>query len=245
MNARDARETPIYPPAMGADRLENGTSPDSRGAPMEYAGSPFEIKQLNDSGHIEGLLAGFGNVDHGGDKLLPGCLTKTLAARSTPLPMLLHHDQKRPIGAWKEWQERAEGLYVKGALTLAIRDAQEAHALAKDGALTGLSIGWQPKQSSRDSSGARIVTEADLFEGSLVAIPMNDKTRVSAIKSIHGARDIEEMLKEGGLSGRKAMRAASAAWKAINEQDDEAAAEAEMAALIKASISRLNAFGGQ
>ena len=38
---------------------------------MEFAGSPFEIKQLNDGGAIEGLLAGFGNVDHGGDKLLP------------------------------------------------------------------------------------------------------------------------------------------------------------------------------
>lgn len=211
---------------------------------MEFAGSPFEIKALDDSGSIEGLLAGFGNVDHGGDKLLPGCLSKSLAARTVPLPMLLHHDLKRPIGAWKQWQEHSEGLYVKGAMTLSTRDAQEAHALAKDGALTGLSIGWEAKRSTRDSSGARVISEAELYEGSLVTVPMNDKARVAAVKAIHGPRDLEELLHDSGLSGRKAKAAASAAWKAINEQSDEAAAEAELAALIRGASARL-AKGGR
>lgn len=211
---------------------------------MEYAGSPFEIKTLTDSGHIEGLLAGFGNVDHGGDKLLPGCLTKSLSARTTPLPMLLHHDMRRPIGAWKEWNERAEGLYVKGNMTLSTRDAQEAHALAKDGALTGLSIGWKATQETHDARGVRMVMEAELFEGSLVTVPMNDKTRVTAVKAIAGARDIAELLQEAGISGRKAKAAAGAAWKAINEQSEEAAAEAELAALIQSATARL-AKGGR
>lgn len=197
---------------------------------MEYAGSPFEIKQLNDSGHIEGLLAGFGDVDMGGDKLLPGCLTKSLAGRSTPLPMLLHHDLHRPIGAWKEWQERPDGLYVKGAFTLASRDAQEAYALAKDGALGGLSIGWKSKRASIDQkSGARVVAEADLFEGSLVTIALHDRTRVAAVKSIAGARDIAELLQEAGYSGRRAKAAAGLAWKALNEESDDA----EAAAIIR------------
>jgi uncharacterized protein len=207
---------------------------------MEYAASPFELKQLDDSGHIEGLLAGFGDVDHGGDKLLPGCLTKSLSARSAHLPMLLHHDLKRPIGAWKSWQERPEGLHVKGSLTMASRDAQEAYALAKDGALTGLSIGWKPLKHSHDAKGVRVVTEADLFEGSLVAVPMNSRTRVTAIKGISGARDIEDLLHEAGLSGRKAKHAASAAWKALNDNPDDDNAElAELAAIIGKSTARL------
>ncbi|PSJ42152.1 HK97 family phage prohead protease [Allosphingosinicella deserti] len=210
---------------------------------MEYAGSPFEIKQLSDSGAIEGLLAGFGNVDHGGDKLLPGCLTKTLASRSAPLPMLLHHDMQRPIGAWKEWQERSEGLYVKGALTLATRDAQEAHALAKDGALTGLSIGWKPTKTTHDAKGVRLVSEAELFEGSLVAIPMNDATRVTAVKAITGPRDIAELLQESGLSSRRAKAAAGAAWKAINEHQDETQADAELAAILTKATARLANIG--
>lgn len=209
---------------------------------MEFVGSPFEIKALDDSGRIEGLLAGFGDVDLGGDKLLQGCFAKSLAARSAPLPMLLHHDLHRPIGAWKEWQERPEGLYVKGALTLATRDAQEAHALAKDGALTGLSIGWKPKAESTDQkSGVRTIAEAELFEGSLVTVPMHERARVTAVKAISGARDIAEMLQEAGLSGRRAKLAAGAAWKAINEND----AEAEIAQLFEQHAARLAAIGGQ
>ena len=181
---------------------------------MKYAGSPFDIKQLNDSGHIEGLLAGFGDVDHGGDNLLPGCLSNSLAKRTVPLPMLLHHDMKRPIGAWKEWQERPEGLYVKGALTLSTRDAQEAHALAKDGALTGLSIGWKPLKGDTDQHGVRTITEAELYEGSLVTVPMHDRARVTAIKDLtESPADLEKGLRElMGLSGRWA-REGWAQWR--------------------------------
>jgi hypothetical protein len=75
---------------------------------MEFAGSPLEIKQLSDSGHIEGLLAGFGDVDNGGDRLLPGCFAKTLASRNAPLPMLLFHDTQ-PADRRVEELGRAEG----------------------------------------------------------------------------------------------------------------------------------------
>lgn len=211
---------------------------------MEYAASPFEIKALDEAGCIEGLLAGFGNVDRGGDMLLAGAFTKTLATRTQPLPMLLHHDQKRPIGVWREWEEKTDGLYVKGRLTLATRDAQEARALANDGALTGLSIGYKAINAQRDRTGVRTIAQADLHEGSLVAVPMNDKTRVTAIKAITGARDLEDLLQEAGLSGRKAKAAASAAWKSINQTEDETQADAELAALIQSATARL-ATGGR
>lgn len=210
---------------------------------MQYAESPFEIKTLNDSGQIEGLLAGFGDVDQGGDRLLYGAFTKSLAARTSPLPMLLHHDQKRPVGVWREWEEKADGLYVKGALTLSTRDAQEAHALARDGALTGLSVGWTGGRGKHErESGVRVIEEAKLYEGSLVTFPMNERTRVISVKSIGGARDIEDLLQESGMSGRKAKAAASAAWKAINTNDDDEA-EAQAAALFNASAARIAAIG--
>ena len=208
---------------------------------MEYAGSPFDIKSLDDAGHIEGLLAGFNNVDRGGDKLLPGVFAKTLAARITPLPMLLHHDLNRPIGAWKEWSERPDGLYVKGRLTLSTRDAQEAHALVKDGALTGLSIGWKSAKDQIDqASGVRVIAEAELFEGSLVTVPMNNRTRVSAIKSIAGARDIAELLQEAGVSGRKAKVAAGAAWRALNTEPD--IVESKLADILEQASASLSRF---
>lgn len=213
---------------------------------MEYAGSPFEIKQLDASGHIEGLLAGFGDVDHGGDKLMPGCLRKSLAKRTVPLPMLLHHDMKRPIGAWKEWEERSEGLYVKGSLTLNTRDAQEAHALAKDGALTGLSIGWKPVRGDIDQkTGERVITEAELFEGSLVTVPMHDRARVTAVKNLECPADLERGLRDLGLSGRWAREGSFALWRLKHKQSDDDEAEAEAVAILNASAARIAALGAR
>ena len=213
---------------------------------MDFAASAFDIKSLNDSGSIEGLLAGFGNVDSHGDRILYGAFSKTLAARGErPLPMLLHHDMARPIGAWKSWQEREDGLYVKGTITLGTKDGQEAHALARDGALTGLSIGYKSTRGRRDDkTGGNELHEIDLYEGSLVSIPGNPATFVSAIKAIGSVRDIEDILHEAGMSGRKAKAAASAAWKAINTSNDDDEAEAQARAILNASAARIAAMGG-
>lgn len=212
---------------------------------MEYAGSPLAIKELTDTGRIEGLLAGFGNVDSHGDVIASKAFTRTLAERGgRPLPMLLHHDMHRPIGAWKEWAEMPDGLYVKGELTLATRDAQEAHALAKSGALTGLSIGFRYRDARIDQrSGENHVLDLDLVEGSLVTVPSNPRTHVSAIKTISGPKDIADILREGGISSRKAKVAAGHAWKSINESDDDAQAEAEVKAILDASARRIMAIG--
>ena len=154
--------------------------------------------------------------------------------------MLLHHDMSRPVGAWRSWQESAAGLYVKGALTMASRDAQEAHALARDGALTGLSIGYNTQKARPDhAAGVRDLLEVNLLEGSLVTVPSNPITHVAAIKAIAGARDIEAMLRETGVSSRRAKIAASAAWKAMNI--DEPEDDDEVAAILKASAERLGA----
>jgi phage head maturation protease len=143
----------------------------------------------------------------------------------------------------EEWKETADGLFVKGTITLATRDGQEAHALARDGALTGISIGYVPQQKSYVGN-TRVLSAVDLHEASLVAIPMNDRARVTAIKSITGARDIAELLQEAGVSGRKAKAAAGAAWKAINDSNDDAEAEAEVRAILNASAARIAAIGG-
>jgi len=211
---------------------------------VEYATSPFQIKTLTDEGAVEGWLTGFGDVDLGGDRLLAGCLAKSLASRSTPIPMLFAHDLSKPIGAWKEWREERSGLFGRGKLTLEVAAAREAHALARDGGLSGISIGWMPKQATVDREGTRVVSEAELFEASLVPVPMHPRALVTAVKGFNTARDIADLLQSSGLSGRKARAAAGAAWKAINEQSDEATVDAELARIVANSVARL-AKGGR
>lgn len=211
---------------------------------MIYADTPFEMKTIGDAGAIEGIAAGFGDVDNGGDKLLFGAMTKTLAERgSVALPMLLHHDAKRPIGAWTEWRERPDGLHVKGQILLASRDGAEAHALAKMGALSGISIGYAGARAARHERGVRVLPEVKLFEASLVTVPMHDRARVTSIKSISTAGDIADLLRESGLSGRQAKAAAGAAWKVINDQSDEEAADAELASILNTAAARIAAIG--
>jgi hypothetical protein len=211
---------------------------------MDYAGSPFEIKELSESGLIEGLLAGFGNADSHGDVIDRKAFARTLTERKgAPLPMLLHHDPKRPIGAWREWKEQSEGLYVKGRLTLTTRDAQEAFDLAKDGALPALSIGYKVRTAKHDQrTGERHLLDIDLIEGSLVVAGSNPRTQVSLVKSISNAGDIAELLRSAGVSGRKAKAAAGFAWKAINETDAD---EEEVRSILNASAARIAAIGGR
>lgn len=207
---------------------------------MDYANSSLNIKSLDDAGHIEGLLSGFDNVDSYNDTVRRGAFSQSLSQRSTPLPMLLHHDMKRPIGAWKEWSETSDGLYVKGSLVLSTQDGGEAYALAQAGALTGLSIGYWVKEAKRNpKTGGNDLLQLHLVEGSLVTVPANPKTWVTAVKSIVGPRDIAEILQDAGLSSRKAKAAAGAAWKAINQSDNDEQADAELAAILTAANARL------
>lgn len=214
---------------------------------MEYATTAFdirEVKKIEGLGLIEGLAAGYDNVDHGGDKLIVGAMTKSLAERgNVPVPMLLHHDLARPIGVWKSWQERPEGLYVKGEMVLETRDAHEAFTLAKRGALRGLSIGYTVNNERYDGK-VRVLADVELHEVSLVTIGMNARARITTLKEIGGARDIATILQGAGLSGRQAKVATGAAWRSINEQSDEAAGDAELAALIQSATARL-AKGGR
>jgi HK97 family phage prohead protease len=141
---------------------------------MDFAVSPFELKALDEAGHIEGLAAGVGDMDSGGDTILPGAFARTLAARGDrPLPMLRQHDQGRSIGVWTELKEVPDGLYAKGRITLATRDGAEAYALARDGALPGISIGYVARNPRFDTKGARTLPEIDLHEASLVSVPMH------------------------------------------------------------------------
>jgi len=168
---------------------------------MDYAGSPFEIKSLSDCGAIEGLLAGFDNVDSHGDRIAPVAFKRTLSERGTrPLPMLLHHDLKRPIGAWKEWAEKPDGLYVKGSLTLSTRDAQEAYSLAKEGALTGVNLNGlitnatafsdplsvsSPTMIDTVGTGILQVSLADFMPNGIVMHP-SDWMRIRLLKNTDG-----------------------------------------------------------
>lgn len=159
----------------------------------------LDTKAVNDDGYIEGLAVGYGNLDRGGDIVLPGAIR--MAGKT--LPMLMYHDQKRPAGVWTDFTETADGLLAKGRFSMSTRNGKEAHGLVKDGALGGLSMGYQALKH-RIVGKARHLAEVALHEVSLVTIPMNEKTLVTSVKDIldggqlPSVREFEDFLRDAG-----------------------------------------------
>tara|TARA_Y100001933_G_scaffold264325_1_gene329422 strand:- start:6994 stop:7695 length:702 start_codon:yes stop_codon:yes gene_type:complete len=154
---------------------------------MQRSSFAWEIKGIDETGYIEGLAAGYGNVDFGGDRILPGAFSKSLDGRAG-VPMLLFHDQHRPVGKWAEFEESPDGLIAKGKISTKTRDGGEAYELVKDGALAALSIGYDATKK-RMAGKVRELVELFLHEVSLVSIGMNPKALVSGVKEIEDSRN--------------------------------------------------------
>jgi HK97 family phage major capsid protein/HK97 family phage prohead protease len=138
-----------------------------------------------EDGTFSGTAWVFGETDAFGDQILPGAFTKSLAAHrgAGRQPLLLWmHNIAEPIGKWLDVRETPEGLAVKGKLTLGTIRAREAYELLKDGALSGLSIGFRTLKSVRTKTG-RLLQELSLEEISLVALPALASARVHSVKS--------------------------------------------------------------
>jgi HK97 family phage prohead protease len=167
---------------------------------------PFEIKAVNGN-EIEGHGSVFGNVDLGGDIVLPGAFKRSLAnhRKEGTMPALLwQHDSTRPIGVWREAFEDEKGLMMRGEFA-DTQDGRDARTLAQMKAVRGLSIGFQMKDFDFDEDGSRLIKEADLWETSVVTFPMNPKAQIEAIKAQFSTpRDLENYLCEAGCSNKTA-----------------------------------------
>lgn len=98
------------------------------------------------------------------------------------IPLLWAHDPARPVGAVIEAREDDAGLFIRGKLTLSTTDGSEAHALLRDRAVTGLSIGFR-RLSDEPTTGGRRILSADLKEISLVSLPSNETARITEVRA--------------------------------------------------------------
>ncbi|MCS0494333.1 HK97 family phage prohead protease [Ancylobacter sp. MQZ15Z-1] len=141
----------------------------------------IETKILaDDAGAISGLAWKFGVPDRVGDVIEPGAFK---SAR-LPLPMLFGHDQNDPIGTWDSATEKADGLHLTGRLLVDdLPRAREVRALVRAGAVRGLSIGFASRNAKARAGGGRTIKSLELFEVSLVTLPMHPGARVTSAKS--------------------------------------------------------------
>jgi len=190
----------------------------------------LKIKSLGELGHgvFSGYGSTFGNVDRVGDIVERGAFERTLETHKkngTMPAMLIHHDMTRPIGRWIDMREDEYGLNVEGKLTTGVRDADEAYALLKDGAINSMSIGYKVLREDYDHrTGINHLHEVELHELSLVTIPANAAAIVGAVKDAEGnpnIRELEAVLREAGLSRREAKAFLAEGFKALRPAEPE------------------------
>ncbi len=204
------------------------------------------IKASGDDGAIEGYGSVFSVIDTWADIIAPGAFAATIkahAAAGTMPAMLWQHDSGGPIGVWTEMSEDANGLRLKGRLCLDAAAGKEAHALLKMGAINGLSVGFVTKSYKYDQeTDVRTITEADLWEVSLVTFPANHKARVTSIKSsneIQAPKDAERILRDAGFSKSDATALVSRVMRMGEDRRDAAKSAAEVIQAANRLINQL------
>lgn len=140
----------------------------------------------SDEGVFEGYAAVFNERNGHNEIVMPGAFKRTLSEhkqRGQNPPMFLHHDRSRIAGVWAEMREDAKGLLVRGSFAMKTRDGAEAFELARMGGLTGVSIGFRERGSRMDADGTLILTDIDLVEVSLVALPSAANARIKSVRN--------------------------------------------------------------
>jgi HK97 family phage prohead protease len=210
---------------------------------------PLEIKSLSDR-EFEGHGSVFKNIDLGGDIVLPGAFKRSLKEHkdSGALPqMFWMHDPSRVPGKWLEMSEDKKGLAVRGVLA-DTELGNEIHTLLKMDAVRGLSIGYVTRDQDFDKDGNRLIKEADLWEVSVVSLPMNPLAQVAHVKSrlsaageyVPTVREFERVLRDVGCSLKVAKILISKMFDEPNEMLAEPREEAVNDEAAKAALALLD-----
>ncbi|WP_201830360.1 HK97 family phage prohead protease [Microvirga zambiensis] len=142
------------------------------------------LSAVDAGGVFEGYASLFGLADLGKDVVMPGAFVDSLKKRGVrDVRLLWQHDPAQPIGRWILIEEDRRGLRVRGKLNLAVERAREIHALMRDGAVDGLSIGFRVERARAERpTGLRRLEKLDLWEISVVTFPMLPDARVESVK---------------------------------------------------------------
>jgi uncharacterized protein len=226
--------------------------------PQHLVCNLIEVKAIGESDgqmRFTGYGAVFGNVDSYGDVIKKGAFQETLKqAKKTGIypAMLSQHggwgmsaDDMTPIGLWDELSEDDTGLKLSGVFADTQR-GREMYTLMKmqpRPAITGLSIGYIAKKftvGTKPSEPRRTLEAVELMEISPVTFPANFKARVASVKSALTIRDLEQALRDVGLSQAEAKALMAGGYKAINQREVETIAGLdEVVAQLKRNIATL------
>lgn len=211
-----------------------------------------DIKFAASEGRFSGYGSVFGNLDHKNDIIMPGAYDDVLKS-GDPVAVYVNHGWLRgelPIGSWSDLKQDTKGLFGDANLVMQMPTAINAYWAMKSGLVSGLSIGFlpDPKSTERKADGTRVIHKIKhLKEISIVTDPANDASRVVSVKfrdaleEADSERDIEQLLRDAGLSKWESKAVISRAKAIFSGRDaHEDAPDAKTTALILDRIKKIS-----
>lgn len=114
-----------------------------------------------------------------------------------------------PVGKCEKIEPRDDGLYIKAKVSsVDDPDIKRVRELVKEGMLRAFSVGFSCKDSIMDEKGIRRIKKADLFEISIVGVPMNQDSLFSISGKMLSTKSIDQIGEK--ICEKKGALAASA-----------------------------------
>lgn len=147
--------------------------------------------EATEAGTFTAYASAFGNIDRTGERVVKGAFTDTIKAwqaAGRDVPLVWDHE----VGAHdiiggidsSTMEERDAGLYVEGQLDIEDSElAREAWRSVKRNRIS-LSFGFLVEKDRTASDGVKELTQIDLMEVTLTAVPANPDARVLSSKSV-------------------------------------------------------------
>lgn len=157
---------------------------------LEHKRSSIEQGSVTESGLLMGYANVTGVLDRAGEVVVRGAY-KNLDAFVTDGFMAVGHDWfGLPVGTIKSAREDERGLWVEAEFH-STEEAQKARTVVSErlaaGKSVGLSIGYRVVADGyRDHEGQKVrhLDEVEVHEFSIVTVPANPQSMVSAVKGI-------------------------------------------------------------
>ncbi len=143
------------------------------------------IKSATENGTDKGIyILGYASVynvaDQHNDLIIKGAFAEQQIDHQN-VKLLWQHDCTKPIGLIQSLAEDDYGLKIEGIINHNIETGREAIELVRQGAVDGLSVGFNIKLANYNNLNQRIITKAQLVEVSIVTFPANYQAKITHI----------------------------------------------------------------
>lgn len=185
-----------------------------------------KVTEAKADGTATAIVSVFGNVDLGGDRVIPGAFTRSLEewkAKGDPIPVIWSHDWDNPESfvGWADpsaIKETDAGLEVPMQFDLDRPRAEQVHHLLKTRRVTQFSFGYFARAyqdvEDPDYGTVRELTDIDVFEVGPTLLGMNPETELLQAASALRARLARVSSK---ASAEEAVEGAYVGWTSGEE----------------------------